>query len=54
MKKTARALSLLLAVIMIFAVMAGCASKEEPAPAEESAPVEEAPAEEAPAEETAE
>ena len=48
---TKKILALLLALTMLFAVMAGCASKEEPAPAEESAPVEEAPAEEAPAEE---
>ncbi|MBE6991385.1 MAG: sugar ABC transporter substrate-binding protein [Ruminococcaceae bacterium] len=48
-------LALTLAMLMLLAMFAGCASKEEAAeaPAEESAAVEEAPVEEAPAEEAA-
>ena len=40
-------LALTLAMLMVLAMFAGCAAKEESAPAEEAAPVEDAPAEEA-------
>lgn len=51
-----KVLAMLLAVVMVVGVMAGCASKEDPAPApaqeETQKPAEETPAEDKPAEET--